>query len=107
MCLQDAGLRKAADDRRQEKQLRAEFEAEQAAAERERQWRIARGEATAADLAGPSTEQFGGPSRDAWMTELPPERQAGGGPVPSMVRGVPLRCAVLGWVWQVKHCVQG
>lgn len=84
---QDAGLRAAADERRQEKRLRAEFEAEAAAAERQRQWRIARGEATAADLAGPVAAQFGGPSRDSWMTELPPERKAGSA-MPSMVGAV-------------------
>ncbi|GAB4822070.1 hypothetical protein N2152v2_009116 [Parachlorella kessleri] len=76
--LQDSGLRKLVDDRRQEKALRAEFEKEQAAAERQRQWRVMRGQATAEDLAGPSQQQFGGPSREAWMTELPPERKAGG-----------------------------
>lgn len=83
---QDAALRKAADDRRAEARLRAEFEKEAAAAERQRQWRIMRGEATAEDLAGPAVEQFGGPARESWMTELPPERQAGGG-MPAMVGG--------------------
>ena len=85
-ALQDAALKKAVDDRRAERALRAEFAAEQAAAERARQWRVARGTATAEDLAGPSQEQFGEPAREAWMTELPPERSARGA-MPSLVGG--------------------
>ncbi|KFM26150.1 Protein CAJ1 [Auxenochlorella protothecoides] len=73
--LQDLGLRAAVDARREEAALRREFEAEQAVAERQRAWRIARGEATPADLAGPAPGGAG-PAREAWMTELPPERSA-------------------------------
>lgn len=64
------------DERRREAQLRREFEAEAAVAERERQWRIARGEATAADLAGPAPPPGQAAARETWMTELPPERRA-------------------------------
>ena len=52
--LQDAGQRGKLDDRRKEAGLRAEFAKEMAKQERERQWRVARGEATAEDLAGPA-----------------------------------------------------
>lgn len=82
---QDAALRKKVDERREEAELRREFEVAAAQEERERQWRIARGEATAADLAGPAA--LGPASRDTWMTELPPERRTDGPPVMPTVRG--------------------
>lgn len=83
-CLQDAALRAKVDERRREAQLRKEFEAQAAVAERERQWRIARGQATAEDLAGPVAT--GPAGREAWMTDLPPERQAPAGPTMPAVR---------------------
>ena len=47
---------------------------EAAKQETERQWRIARGNATAEDRAGPITAA--GPlTRGSWMTELPAERR--------------------------------
>ncbi len=74
-CLpQDAALRKKVDERRQDAELRREFAAVAAREERERQWRIAKGQATAADLAGPVVAQPVGVQRETWMTELPPER---------------------------------
>lgn len=74
---QDASLRKRVDERREEAELRREFAAQAAQAERERQWRIARGEATADDLAGPAAVPGQPVARETWMTELPPEKQAG------------------------------
>jgi curved DNA-binding protein CbpA len=65
--LQDGAGRAAAAERRAAAALRAEFAAHAAAAERERQWRVARGEATAEDLAGPA----GPPAREEWMTVAP------------------------------------
>ena len=41
--------------------------------ERERQWRVARGTATAEDLRGPICS--GPAERDTWMTELPEARR--------------------------------
>lgn len=73
--LQDAALRKKVDERRQDAELRREFAAVAARQERERQWRVAKGQATAADLAGPVAPQPVGVVRDTWMTELPPERR--------------------------------
>lgn len=55
--------------------MRREFAAVAAQQERERQWRVARGEATAADLAGPAVPPGQELARDTWMTELPPERR--------------------------------
>lgn len=70
------------DEQRNEAELRREFAAHQAAEEQSRAWRMARGQATAEDLvaarAGPSA---GPPKREAWMTELPPERSAARAPV--------------------------
>eukprot|EP00887_Chlorella_sp_A99_P006302 scaffold3.g6302.t1 len=79
--LQDTELRAAVDERREDARLRrlaAEHVAQQ---ERERQWRVARGEATAEDLAGPAAA-LGAVARETWMTELPPERQAVAGVMP-------------------------
>ena len=73
--LQDAALRKKVDERRQDAELRREFAAVAAREERERQWRIAKGQATAADLAGPVAPQPVGVQRETWMTELPPEKR--------------------------------
>ena len=42
--MQDAALRAKVDERRQEAEMRREFAAAAAQAERERQWRVARGE---------------------------------------------------------------
>lgn len=87
---QDTALRKKVDERRQEAELRREFAAAAAQAERERQWRVARGQATAEDLAGP-VKGPGPLERDTWMTDLPPERRADAGPsLPSV--GVARRC---------------
>jgi curved DNA-binding protein CbpA len=76
--LQDAGQRVKVDQQRESALLHkaeVEWRAEQ---ERQRQWRIAKGEATAADLAPPppSSSLAGSNSnkRETWMTELPPER---------------------------------
>jgi hypothetical protein len=96
---QDAALRKKVDERREEAELRREFEVAAAQEERERQWRIARGEATAADLVGPAAA--GPASRDTWMTELPPERRTDGPPV------MPTVGALVGSAWQTGwqlHC---
>ena len=62
--------------------MRREFEATAAKEERERQWRVARGQATAADLAGPveGAPGWAPQERDTWMTDLPPERAVGGAP---------------------------
>jgi len=77
--LQDAGQRVKVDQQRESVALHkaeVEWRAEQ---ERQRQWRIAKGEATAADLAPPppSSSSLAGSNsnkRERWMTELPPER---------------------------------
>lgn len=74
---QDTSLRKRVDERREEAELRREFAAQAAQAERERQWRIARGQATAEDLAGPAAVPGQPMTRETWMTDLPPEKRAG------------------------------
>jgi curved DNA-binding protein CbpA len=77
--LQDAAGRASVDKQREEAELRR-FTEEYAAQEaRERQWRIARGEATAEDLAAMNNhgnKSGGGGGRDSWMTDLPPEKSA-------------------------------
>lgn len=70
---QDTGKRSAIDADREDARLRrlaAEVAAQQ---ERERQWRVARGTATAEDLQGPI--RSGPAERDTWMTELPEARR--------------------------------
>ena len=81
--LQDVGLRKAVDDRREDARLHKLAEEHVAQQERERQWRVARGEATAEDLAGPVAISAKA-ARETWMTELPPERQANAAAMPSV-----------------------
>ncbi|KAA6418637.1 MAG: hypothetical protein FRX49_11462 [Trebouxia sp. A1-2] len=70
--LQDVSKRKAIDDAREDARLfkiASELADDE---EHKRQWRVARGEATAEDLAGPVRR--GPQPRDSWMTDLPPER---------------------------------
>ncbi|KAL0031255.1 hypothetical protein WJX77_011655 [Trebouxia sp. C0004] len=70
--LQDVDKRRAIDDAREDARLfkiASELADDE---ERKRQWRVARGEATAEDLAGPVRR--GPQPRDSWMTDLPPER---------------------------------
>uniref|UniRef100_A0A7S3R7C5 J domain-containing protein n=1 Tax=Dunaliella tertiolecta TaxID=3047 RepID=A0A7S3R7C5_DUNTE len=70
--LQDAGRRTALDAAREDRELRAMAEAEAAAQERARQWRVVKGEEPA---AGSGARPSLGPIvREAWMTELPEER---------------------------------
>ena len=66
---QDAGKRAAIDGAREDARLRRLAAEEAGRQERERQWRVARGTATAEDLRGPI--RAGPAARDAWMTELP------------------------------------
>ncbi|KAG2444929.1 hypothetical protein HXX76_001665 [Chlamydomonas incerta] len=77
--LQDSALRGALDERRADLELRKRAEAAAAVQERERQWRVARGEEVL--VAGPSGPM--GFERETWMTDLPPELSAriGGGQV--------------------------
>ena len=84
-ALQDTGMRAAVDERREDARLRRLHAQHVADEERARQWRLALGQATAADLAGPApaTGPGGGPIRETWMTELPPERQAVVGAMPT------------------------
>jgi curved DNA-binding protein CbpA len=108
--LQDAAGRAEVDKRREEEELR-KFTEEYAAQEaRERQWRIARGQATAEDLAianntithrGNATNPVG---RDSWMTDLPPEKAATASVVPPQshqtafnARGPHVRGDTSGW----------
>ncbi|KAK9831957.1 hypothetical protein WJX81_002921 [Elliptochloris bilobata] len=71
--LQDAGKRRALDEAREDARLRAAAAEAVAAEERARQWRVARGTATAEDLTGPVRAQPAG--REAWMTVLPEARR--------------------------------
>ncbi|GLI60597.1 hypothetical protein VaNZ11_002769 [Volvox africanus] len=75
--LQDSVTRSALDERRADAELRRRAAAAAAAQERERAWRVARGEEApvSAGPVGPS-----GPQRETWMTELPPEMVAQPGP---------------------------
>ncbi|GIL65882.1 hypothetical protein Vafri_19522 [Volvox africanus] len=75
--LQDSGTRSALDERRADAELRRRAAAAAAAQERERAWRVARGEEApvSAGPVGPS-----GPQRETWMTELPPEMVTQPGP---------------------------
>ena len=77
---QDGGERAKVLQRKEDERVRKlELEAAEGD-ERARQWRVVKGEATADDLAvgraGGHVQMVGRAAvRDAWMTELPPERQ--------------------------------
>ncbi|KAK9869043.1 hypothetical protein WJX84_007358 [Apatococcus fuscideae] len=79
-ALQDGGERAKVLQRKEDERVRKlELEAAEGD-ERARQWRVVKGEATADDLAvgraGGHVQMVGRAAvRDAWMTELPPERQ--------------------------------
>jgi hypothetical protein len=117
LSVQDASLRRAVDARREEAGLRKLAAEYVAAKERERQWRLARGQATATDLE----ESTGAAAfaalgdrklmRDSWMTELPAGPTArstmpmvGGG-----ARGHPCACAFVcgGCFWSGEGCASG
>ena len=76
--MQDPERRKALDGARDEARLREMATQAAAQEERERQWRVARGTATAEDLKGPI--RVGPAQRDTWMTDLPEERRAAAAP---------------------------
>ena len=76
--MQDPERRKALDGAREEARLREMATQAAAQQERERQWRIARGTATAEDLRGPI--RVGPAQRDTWMTDLPEARRAAAAP---------------------------
>ena len=78
--LLDPAQRKVLDEKLEDAKLRAEFEEEMSAKRSEAQWRKMRGESLPGDeeLLDPTANE--GPSRDTWMTELPPEYKAGGMP---------------------------
>lgn len=71
--MQDPKKRKALDGAREDAKMRERAEAAAAQEERERQWRVARGTATAEDLRGPI--RVGPAQRDTWMTDLPEARR--------------------------------
>ena len=78
--MQDSGERAKVIQRKEDERVRKlELEAAEEE-ERARQWRMVKGEATADDLAvgraGGHVQMVGrAPTREAWMTELPPERR--------------------------------
>lgn len=78
--LADASQRRALDDKRQEARLRAEFQAELEGKIQAAKWRQLRGMAPLAEdaelLRLASGEADDTDRREAWMTELPQERQA-------------------------------
>ena len=82
--MQDPDSRKALDASREDARLRELATQAAAQEERERQWRVARGTATAEDLRGPI--QVGPAQRDTWMTDLPDARRASA--VPTQVNVV-------------------
>ncbi|BDA44900.1 probable DnaJ homolog subfamily C member 5 at C-terminar half [Coccomyxa sp. Obi] len=98
--LQDSGKRSAIDADREDARLRR-LAAEMAAQEeRERQWRVARGTATAEDLRGPI--RTGPAERETWMTELPESRRPNAQPSQVNVttfsqRGIQERGDTRGW----------
>lgn len=108
--LQDAAGRAGVDKRREEEELRR-FTEEYAAQEaRERQWRIARGQATAEDLAKADDKiitarnNMNPVGRDSWMTDLPPEKAATASVLPPQghqtafsARGPQVRGDTSGW----------
>ena len=82
--MQDPAKRKALDAAREDARLRELATQAAAQEERERQWRVARGTATAEDLRGPI--QVGPAQRDTWMTVLPEAQRANA--VPTQVNVV-------------------
>ncbi|EIE21657.1 DnaJ-domain-containing protein [Coccomyxa subellipsoidea C-169] len=95
--LQDAGKRSAIDADREDARLRRLAEEMAAQQERERQWRVARGTATAEDLRGPI--RSGPAERDTWMTELPEARRPNAQPSQTTFsqRGIQERGDTQGW----------
>lgn len=85
---QDTGKRKAIDADREDARLRRLAEEMATQQERERQWRVARGTATAEDMRGPI--RAGPAQRDTWMTDLPEARRPNA--QPSQVNVVSARC---------------
>lgn len=73
MGVQDAGARSAIDKQREEAEFEAFAAEELARQEKARQWRVARGEATAEDLQGPL--KAGPTEREEWITVLPASRR--------------------------------
>ena len=84
MHAQDPAERNALDEAREDARLRELATQAATQEERERQWRVARGTATAEDLKGPI--RVGPAQRDTWMTVLPEERRPD--PTPSQVNVV-------------------
>lgn len=84
---QDPVKRKALDLAREDARLRELATQTAAQEERERQWRVARGTATAEDLKGPI--QVGPAQRDTWMTDIPEVRKASAVPTQVNVVGLP------------------
>jgi hypothetical protein len=81
---QDPGKRAALDEARADARLRRLATDAAAAEEVARQWRVARGTATPADLAGPASA--GPAAREAWMTALPEARRPSAPSQTSVVR---------------------
>lgn len=79
--LQDPTKRSLIDQKIQDKEAREEFEAELKAKREAAQWRKIRGEALPGDDLLLDTPKA--PTRDEWMTQLPPERKAGAPPMQS------------------------
>ncbi len=95
---QDEALRSAADKRLEDQRIEKATQEMLQQQERARQWRVARGQATAEDLRGP----VGPAARDTWMTDLPIARSGGGQPSQTSVRsfsikGVRERGDTSGW----------
>lgn len=86
--MQDSGRRQAIDAERKDARLRRLAEEVADQQERERQWRVARGTATAEDLRG--SVQRGPAARDSWMTDLPEARRPNATPSQVNVVGLPL-----------------
>ncbi|KAK9840458.1 hypothetical protein WJX74_010140 [Apatococcus lobatus] len=79
-ALQDSGERGKVIQRKEDERVRKLALEAAEEEERARQWRMVKGEATADDLAvgraGGHVQMVGrAPVREAWMTELPPERR--------------------------------
>jgi len=81
---QDPGKRAALDEARADARLRRLATDAAAAEEVARQWRVARGTATPADLAGPVS--VGPAARETWMTALPEARRPSAPSQTSVVR---------------------
>jgi len=91
--LGDATQRAALDERREDAQLRAQFQAELAGRLQAAQWRSARGLAQLPGdqelLALGAGQEGAEGGREAWMTQLPPERQVrSAADAPTVVRSV-------------------